>query len=81
MGSVVELTHSSDGHFEQLFIDHEVSIIRFLSGCRSVIAIDSSHMSGPYGGSLFSATSYDANDNMFPIAYGVMSFKNYEDWN
>ena len=72
-GSVVELTHSSDGYFEQLFIAHEVSIIGFLSECRPVIAIDSSHMSGPYGGALFSVTSYDANDNMFQIAYGVMS--------
>ena len=75
-GLVVELTHSSDGHFEQLFIAHKVFIIRFLSGCRPVIAIDSSHMSGPYDGVLFSATSYDANDNMFPIAYGVMSSQN-----
>ena len=80
-GSVVEFTHSSDGHFQQLFIAHEVSIIGFLSRCRPVIAINSSHMSEPYGGALFSTTSYDANDNMFPIAYGVMSSKNYEDWN
>ena len=58
-----------------------MSIIGFLSGCRLVIAIDSSHMSEPYGGALFLATSYDANDNMFSIAYGVMSSKNYEDWN
>ena len=77
----MELTHSSDGHFQQLFIAHEVSIIGFLKGCRPVIAIDSSHMSGPYGDALFSATSYDANENMFSIAYGVMSFENYEDWN
>ena len=75
------MTHSSDGHFEQLFIAHEVSVIGFLSRCQPVIAIDSSHMSGTYGGTLFSATSYDANDNMFPIAYGVMSSENYEDWN
>ena len=72
-GSVVELTHSSDGHFEQLFIAYEVCIIGFLSGCLPVITIDSSHMSGPYNGALFSTSSYDANDNMFPIAYGVMS--------
>ena len=76
--SVVELTDSSDGHFQQLFIAHEVSTIGFLNGCRPVIAIYSSHVSGPYGGAIFSATSYDGNDNMFPIAYGVMSFKNYE---
>ena len=81
LGSVVELTHSSNGHFEQLLMAHEVSIIGFLSGCRPVIYIYSSHMSGSYSGALFSATSYDANDNMFPIAYGVMSFENYEDWN
>ena len=47
MRSVVELTHSSDDHFEQMFIAHEVSIIGFFSGCRPIIAIDSSHMSGP----------------------------------
>ena len=29
----------------------------------------------------FLATSYDANDNMFLIAYGVMSSEYYEDWN
>ena len=79
--SVVELTHSSDGHFEQLLMAHEVSIIGLLSGCRPVISIYSSHMSGSYGGALFSATSYDTNDNMFQITYGVMSSENYEDWN
>ena len=72
-GSVVELTHSRNGLFEQLFIAHEVSIIGFLSRCLLVIAIDSSHMSGQYSGALFSATSYDANENMFSIAYAVMS--------
>ena len=49
-------------------------------GCRPIIAIDSSHMSGPHGGALFSITSYDANDNMFPLACGVMSSENYDDW-
>ena len=52
-GSVVELTHFNHGHFEQLFIAHEVSIIGFLSGCRPVIAINPSHMSRSYGGALF----------------------------
>ncbi|RVW72241.1 hypothetical protein CK203_054937 [Vitis vinifera] len=31
-------------------------------------------------GSLFSATTYDADDGMFPIAFGVVSSENYEDW-
>ncbi|KAL6323882.1 hypothetical protein AAG906_005879 [Vitis piasezkii] len=71
-GTVVELHYSSDEHFQQLFVAHAVLIQGFALGCRSVIAIDSSHMSGPYEGALFSATAYDANDSMFPLAFSVM---------
>ncbi|RVW87460.1 hypothetical protein CK203_036245 [Vitis vinifera] len=78
--SSVELSYFNDDHFEKLFVAHSISIEGFLRGCRPIIAIDSAHMSGPYGGALFSATSYDANDSMFPLAFGVMSSKNYEDW-
>ncbi|XP_010665184.1 uncharacterized protein LOC104882695 [Vitis vinifera] len=79
-GSIVELGHSSDGHFKQLFVAHSVSIQGFAMGCRPIIAIDSTHMSGPYRGALFSATSYDTNDAMFPLAFGVMSSENYDVW-
>ena len=79
LGTIVELTHSNDGHFEQLFIAHAISIQGFAMGCRLIIVIDSFHMSGPYGGALFSATTYDANDYMFPLAFGIMSSENYED--
>ena len=67
MGSIVELTYYSDGNFQQLFIAHEVCIVGFFKGYRPIIVIYSSHMSGPYYGALFSATSYDANDNMFKV--------------
>ena len=33
---------------------------------------------GCHSGALFSAKSYDANDNMFPLACGVMSSENYD---
>ena len=49
-------------------------------GCRTIIAIDSSHMIIPYGGGLFSASTYYANDCMFPLECGIMSSENYEDW-
>ena len=63
--TIIELTHSTDGHFQQLFIVHAIFIQGFAMGCRPIIAIDSSHMSGPYGVALLSATTYDANDSMF----------------
>ncbi|KAL6338664.1 hypothetical protein AAG906_021481 [Vitis piasezkii] len=71
-GSIVELSHSSDGHFEQLFVAHVVSIKGFAMGCRPIIAIDSAHMSGPYRDALFSATVYDVNESMFPLAFGIL---------
>ena len=77
--SIVELSHSSNDHFEQLFVAHAVSIKRFAIGCRPIIAINSTHTSGPYKGALFSAIAYDANDSMFPLAFGVMSSEHYED--
>ena len=77
---LVELTHSSNGHFEKLFIAHEISIQGLALRCQPIIAIDSSYMSGPYGDALFSATTYDANDSMFPLALGIMSSENYDDW-
>ena len=43
------------------------------------IYIDSSHMSSPYGGALFSTNAYDGNDSMFPLAFGVVGSENYED--
>ena len=64
-----------------IIFNHEVSIVGFLRGCWPILAIDSSHMSEPYGSALFSTTSYDASDYMFPVAYGVMSSENYENWN
>ncbi|KAL6329518.1 hypothetical protein AAG906_021526 [Vitis piasezkii] len=69
-----------DGHFWQLLIAYSFSIQGFLMGCRPIIAIDSTHLSGPYRGFLFSTTTYDADGGMFPIAFGVVSSKNYEDW-
>ena len=80
LGAIVKLAHSNDGHFEQLFIAHAISIQGFAMGCCPIIAIDYSHMSGPYGSALFSATAYDANDYMFSLAFGIMSSENYEDW-
>ena len=55
----------------QFFGALSMSIHGFKMGCRPIISIDSSHMSGPYKGALFSASSYDANDGMFPFAYGL----------
>ena len=80
LGTIAKYKCSDDGHFMQLFIALSMSIHGFKMGCWPIISIDSSHMSGPYKGTLFSIFSYEADDGMFPLAYGLFSSKNYEDW-
>ena len=79
-GTIFEYRCSGDGHFMQLFVALSMSIHGFKTGCRPIISTDSSHMSEPYKGALFLASSYDANNVMFPLAYCLFSSKNYKDW-
>ena len=76
--TIAEYT-SHEGHFMQLFIAHAFSIQGFIMGCRSVLAIDSCHLSGLYKRALLFAIAYNANDGMFPLTLGVISSENYED--
>ena len=64
----------------QLFVALSVSLHGFKMGCRPIKSTDSSHMSESYKGALFLASSYDANNVMFPLAYCLFSSENYEYW-
>nr|CAN83241.1 hypothetical protein VITISV_000814 [Vitis vinifera] len=46
--TIAEYGCSDDGRFMQLFVALSVSIHGFQMGCRPIISMDSSHMSGPY---------------------------------
>ena len=37
-------------------------------------------MSKLYKGAMFSTSSYDVDDDMFPLTYDLFSSKNYKDW-
>lgn len=79
-GMVSEYQCDPDGHFLQLFVALEVFIHRFNMGCRPIIAINSSHMSGPYHGVMFSCSTYDVDDGLFPLPYNLFTSENYEDF-
>ena len=79
LGLVAKFKCDEDQHFLQLFVAYAVSIHGFKMRCRPIIVIDSSYLSGLYKGALFSTSSYDADDGLFPLAYGLFSSKNYED--
>ncbi|KAL5568497.1 hypothetical protein UlMin_025072 [Ulmus minor] len=78
-GSVVNLEVSNGNRFQYLFIAFAASIHGF-SYCRPVISIDATHLKGKYRGVLFTAVCHDANQQIFPLAFGVGDSENDASW-
>ncbi|KAK4395832.1 hypothetical protein Sango_1737500 [Sesamum angolense] len=47
---------------------------------RPVIGVDGCHLKGPHGGILLTAVSIDPNNNLYPLAYTVVSGETRESW-
>ena len=55
--------------------------IGFLGGgCRPLVGLDGCHLKGKFGGHILSATARDGNDNIFPVALGVIEQENNDSW-
>ncbi|XP_074290438.1 uncharacterized protein LOC141617155 [Silene latifolia] len=59
------------------FVNTFMGLIR---GCRSLIGVDGAHLKGNHGGVLLSAVALDGNNEMFPVAIGVVEAENKESW-
>ncbi|XP_027161326.1 uncharacterized protein LOC113762198 isoform X1 [Coffea eugenioides] len=80
-GSCAEVfTAGSDNRFQRLFIAFYASIYGFLSGCLPVVGLGAIQLKSKYLGTLMSATSFDADGGLFPIAFGVVDAENDESW-
>ena len=75
-GSVVNLEVTDGNKFQYLFIAFAASIHGF-SYCRPVISIDTTHLKVCV---LFTAVCYDANQQIFPLAFGVWDSENDASW-
>ncbi|KAL5564578.1 hypothetical protein UlMin_027742 [Ulmus minor] len=78
-GSFVNLEVTDGNKFQYLFIALAASIQGF-SYCRPIISIDVTHIKGKYRGVLFTAVFHDANQQIFPLAFGVGDSKNDASW-
>ncbi|KAL2933568.1 Sodium/potassium/calcium exchanger 1 [Bienertia sinuspersici] len=54
-------------------IPGKAAVDGFLAGCRGVVGVDGTFLKGNYGGVLLSAVALDGNNEMFPIAWGIVS--------
>ncbi|KAK4386084.1 hypothetical protein Sango_2479000 [Sesamum angolense] len=78
------MTEGDDGtdrrKFEKLYVCFDALRQGFLHGCRPVIGVDGCHLKGPHGGILLTAVSIDPNNNLYPLAYAVVSGETRESW-
>ncbi|KAL6583922.1 hypothetical protein OROMI_003211 [Orobanche minor] len=78
-GSVVDLQTDEAGAFEYCFMSLAASI-RGFKACRPVIVVDGTHLKGKYNGIMFVATTKDANEQIFPLAFGFGAKECDESW-
>ncbi|GAU26656.1 hypothetical protein TSUD_314310 [Trifolium subterraneum] len=52
----------------------------FLASCRPFIGVDGCHLKTKFGGQLLIAVGRDANDQYYPLAFGVVENETKESW-
>ena len=48
--------------------------------CRPFVGLDGCHLKGKFGRHILSVTARDGNDNIFPVALGVVEQVNKDSW-
>ncbi|KAL5564582.1 hypothetical protein UlMin_027746 [Ulmus minor] len=77
--TVVNLEIGNENRFMYLFIAFDASIQGF-NYCRPVVSINATHMKGNYRGVLFIVVCHDANQQIFPMAFGIGDSENDASW-
>ncbi|GKV10451.1 hypothetical protein SLEP1_g21813 [Rubroshorea leprosula] len=79
-GSIATFSTKEDTSFHRLFVSFHASISGFQQGCRPLLFLDSVPVNSKYQGNLLSATAADAEDGIFPVAFGVVDAENEDNW-
>ena len=79
-GTVTHLERDGNDNFLYYFVALGSSIKGFTQYIRHVIAVDNTHLKGLYRGSIFVATCLDGNNQLYPLAIGVMDSENNDVW-
>ena len=71
---------STQPKFKRVYVRYNAQKFGFLGGCRPLVRLDGCHLKGKFGGHIYSATARDENDNIFPVALGVVEQENKDSW-
>ncbi|KAL4583469.1 hypothetical protein LXL04_008042 [Taraxacum kok-saghyz] len=67
-------------YFNRMYVCFKGVKDGWIEGCRRVIGIDGCFLKGICRGELLSAVGRDANNQMYPLAWAVVSVENKETW-
>ncbi|XP_051149254.1 uncharacterized protein LOC127263974 [Andrographis paniculata] len=73
-------TDDEESIFDRIYVCYGALKKGFSVGCRAIIGVDGCHLKGIYAGVLLTAVGIDPNNNLFPIAFAVVSRENGETW-
>jgi hypothetical protein len=65
--------------FKRCFIEHECCFYA-LPSCHRMIQLDACHIRSKYGGVILAACSIDGEGSIVPIAFGIVSVENLDNW-
>ncbi|XP_021728305.1 uncharacterized protein LOC110695365 [Chenopodium quinoa] len=66
--------------FSRIFISFKGAIDGLGTGCRIFIGVDGAHLKGNYAGVLLSAVAIDANNELNPFAWAIVSVEDGKNW-
>jgi zinc finger SWIM domain-containing protein 3 len=80
-GSVFEFeVNSETDQFLRLFVAFHACVEGFHKGCRPILFVDGAHLKHRYKGVLCAATTIDANDEIFNVAFAIVDAENDDNW-
>ena len=79
-GTVTHLERDENDNLLYYFVVLGSSIKGFTQYIRHVIVVDDTHLKGLYRRSIFVATCLDGNNQLYPLAIGVMDSENNDAW-
>nr|XP_010942699.1 uncharacterized protein LOC105060610 [Elaeis guineensis] len=69
-----------DRYFERVFICFHACLVGFKSECCPLLFMDGTHILNRYGGVMLSAMALDVENEMFPLAFAIVSAENDVNW-
>ncbi|XP_009628897.1 uncharacterized protein [Nicotiana tomentosiformis] len=78
-GTIATWSCTEENRFKRLFVSYDCSIRGFHVGCRPLIFIDVYNLNGLPNSSFIVASALDADNQMYPLSYGVLLSMNEDD--